>query len=429
MTRLLAAAILGAIPLTLTGATGKVELSFIGIRSANTPCLLGNLSAAPGDVFEVDFDARLIASGPNITGVMKFAPGSDQAFEFPGQGFPSVTFRHGLRPVPDRLRIRVKPDAVSSPNRPLNLQAFDNDNVASETRTCVINLERHLFSVQEINVVGTAGSPRIQAVIRNSRNAVLENVPWRISAKRAGLTALHQTLRTGVVARILPNSTATFSIPLSTRTGRFSELAVYLDEAKTLAETDPRSVFGNPPPPDPNTADNIRMTSRAFPLEIQELDPVQASAAGATFPHNMLDPSICMRLGVGDWLDRSWDGWADTPRARGVLFQADCSQNPFPAPVTGGGRADPEAYKGFLLKNGWVISSIDEMDAYVGTVAFDPAGLVPSGSTGVFRWMTRPVVGSNNPAMQAHVAANAFGIVKRGVRIFIEGPAGLSPYR
>lgn len=143
------------------------------------------------------------------------------------------------------------------------------------------------------------------------------------------------------------------------------------------------------------------------------LDYRAAAAAGARFLHN-IDPGSgpYAQLGVGDWLDGQWDPgeWIDGKRP-GVLFVA----NPGVWFAVHGIKATPEAYKGFTLKNGWRIKSINVSHWRLGKTQF--------------RWKEKPEIGSDNPYMQVLVSADPLGsFTKEGVSVLIEGPRGRDPY-
>ena len=439
--RLLAVALVCG-SLGVNARQSKVVIEGVGHPSATATgrvpeCLADGVSGHLRATLAIPFKARLATAGPSIRGSIRIS-GSPE-FELFGNPLPLALSRDtsppttrsdGIRPEtlrvdqrlskqdvdvvfsstasnPTELFVRTKPE-VAPGNKQLSFEAVDNTGVVTGVATCRIRVVQPSFSVQEFRVIKVDDAYQLETTVRNHRNAELRDLPWVVSTYRRGLapgrTAI---LRSGIVQVVPPRGTAKFSIPWSSRssTGVVS-VSVSLDIGNRLLEAEA------------DLLDNVKTTGKLFPTTTLELDPILAAAS---FAANLLEVTPCS-LGVGDWMDLSWDGWDETPRARGVLFIGTCSAplGPLPGQPFFGGRADPEAYKGFTLKNGWVISAIDEVDAY------------PDGDPslkGTFQWITRPTVGSANPYMQVHLVVSPFQTIKRGVRVFIEGPDNLSPYR
>jgi hypothetical protein len=175
---------------------------------------------------------------------------------------------------------------------------------------------------------------------------------------------------------------------------------------------------------DTNSANNtstLTLTVASPNFATQALDFQMAKNAGALFPVSEIKNEKCARLGVGDWLDTVWDQNAiwDNGRHAGVEFIVDCGFN-----GAGQGEATVSAFQSFRLKNGWVVKSFTEDDWFVGDVAFtiDAA----------------PQIGSCKPLLQVHIRSYGLStrgslpgpgsLLKVGMQIFIEGPAGTDPF-
>lgn len=172
---------------------------------------------------------------------------------------------------------------------------------------------------------------------------------------------------------------------------------------------------------------NATVSANVLPLALvtQELDFQKAKNAGATFPVDVRNDPGCTRLGVGDWLDASWDQNADWTHGRhpGIVFMIDCGAHQ--------GEAFIEAFHEFRLRNGWVVKSFNEDDFIVGDAAFNLD--------------VAPQAGSCIPTFKAHV--RSYGVTLRttgdsgpinfpgsppalrvAFNIIIEGPEGTDPY-
>ena len=133
-------------------------------------------------------------------------------------------------------------------------------------------------------------------------------------------------------------------------------------------------------------------------LVTQLLSYSASKAAGAQFNHGVDGATTCLYLG-------QFDGESTT-----VKFWAECAASPT------GGRASPEAFMNFRLKNGWKIKSVDT----------DPHMV-----NGDWQWLSKPEEGSrsDNPYMKMRIWANAVGYALVYVKVTIEGPEGTDPYK
>jgi hypothetical protein len=406
----------------LPAQSSKVRIDWIGAgaeRPTTPRCLPPGQTITPGDEFTVTFDARRVSPGTSIRGKIALLSGAESLFEVIGGNNVDVRFRFDRPSTPNTMRFRIRPvlaeqltTATPRLQHLVQLQARDDDGVPSEIVSCSVDIERHSVALTDFRIQ-EAVNDQIEATvtIENRLLSPARNVPWVVrSAKPIVFTArngrggrVQAAFAQGVVRALGPLEVVSFTIPLKmTQVARSDTLTMLLDPNNTLGEgADQR-------------ADNTRRTG--FPVVTRDLDPVLARAAGAQYSQNVqIEPHSCVKVGVGDWRG-SFDNWAETPRETGVLFVADCGAAGVPLGV----KADPEAYKGFLLKNGWKITAIEESEAR-------PSDVAPW--AGVFRWMTQPTVGSNNPYMQMHLAADHLQKIKRGVRIRISGPINRNPYR
>jgi len=394
-------------------AAGRIAMQSVGEDGpgGRRTCTPGGFLAA-GDTFDLRVDGRRSTAGSVTSGWMRVV-GETSAFEVV-TGTP-LRFRADRAPEPDRVTVRVKPGTPDG-DVTLTMHAVDVNTVASNDVSCTVRITRRRFSVLGMMVVETADNGwELRAALKNESKAVLRNVPWRVRVlkRTRGLAAARpqwMTIKSGVVempAEGVVNVAASIALRGAAEN---AEIDVTMDAANSLNE------------PEQLRGDNRRTTRKTIPTSVRLLDPAKAAAAGATFPVNQLDATGCRQLGVGDWADPGWDNWLETPRSTGVLFIADCTIAPGTVIPTGT-RADPDAYLGFTLRNGWTVHSVDELEAYV-----DPAN--PSArSTGTFEWQIKPTPGSTTPRLKAHLVAGPGQVVKRGVRVYITGLANTDPYR
>ena len=409
---------LAAVCAPVVSAASLVKLTSIGVAvegQVGRVCVPGGF-VSPGDPVRVSIDAQRVSPGATVPGSVHLTDGAPR-LTIAGGADSSVGFRYQEPSAPKSVLLYVQPDATVGPVR-VQMKAVDSAGQSSDTAACTVNITARRFSViGALAVVVASGDWELRSGARNDSRATLRNVPWRarvrrnIRINRTSERRRSQWVRmaSGTIPEIAPGAIAHITVPIRQAGAEANlEYRVELDPANTLGEAE--SLRG----------DNLGMTTSTIPRAVQLLDPVRAAAAGATTALNQLDITPCPQIGVGDWQDLAWDGWAETPRSTGMLFIADCllgSLLPF------GTRADPEAYLGFTLKNGWLVSGFDEVEAVV-----DPSN--PSfRSTGTFEWIIKPKVGTNDPHIKVHLVAAPRQIVKRGVRIFIEGPANKDPYR
>lgn len=393
-------------------AAGRITMQSIGEDGpgGRRTCTPGGFLAA-GDRFDLRVDGRRATAGSLTSGRMRVV-GENAAFEMI-TGTP-LRFRVDRAPEPDRVAVRVKP-GTSDGDVTLTVQAEDVSGVASNEVSCTVRITQRRFSLLGMMVVETAdGSWELRAAIKNESKAVLRGIPWRARALRRAANPrvrvpwlIIKSGREEIPAEGVVN--VSVPIPLRSRSSN-AQIDFTLDVANFLNE------------PEQLRADNRRVTTRTVPTSVRLLDPKQARAAGATFPTNQLDATPCRQLGVDDWLDPAWDNWLEVPRSTGVLFIADCTIGNGTLIPTGT-RADPDAYLGFTLKNGWTVHSVDELEAYVNLT--DPSVR----STGSFEWQIKPAPGTTTPRLKVHLVAGPGQTVKRGVRVYITGPADTDPYR
>lgn len=358
----------------------------------------------PGGILTVPISAGRSSRGTPITGTVRLA-------DFPGMELadgprPTIVYKFGAPSVPASVRIRMP---ATPANYRVTLRAVDNYGRATYPVACDQRTEWPIFEVTDLRIGSpdAQGNRTVTATVHNSRNGVLDDLPWQFWTRNpsTGPYAPPQSIVRRGVLNVPPNGDAQVTLTLAARTLREGMMIGFdLDSANALRE------------PEWLRTDN-HASLRVRSLAVQDLDPARARAAGAVFSHNVDGQAFCNRLGVGDWQDRSWDSWEGTPRATGVLFMADCTATPaFPVVLpNSGGKADPEAYKDFTLKNGWVIRSAELVN--VDRLNAD------------FRWISPPKIGTSDPYIKAHLAADPGEMIKRGVRIVIEGPAGTNPYQ
>jgi hypothetical protein len=148
------------------------------------------------------------------------------------------------------------------------------------------------------------------------------------------------------------------------------------------------------------------------PKETQLLDYQKAKRNGAQFADGVEGPTNCnhrTQLDVNGPDEAAMCGNFPRPPA-GVQFQMGCG-----AYLTGG-RATPEAFTNFRLRNGWRVKS------------YELVGVVKSNGAD-WQWRKTPGVGTDDPSMTMHVWANVREQVCNTVKVTIEGPAGTNPYQ
>jgi hypothetical protein len=167
------------------------------------------------------------------------------------------------------------------------------------------------------------------------------------------------------------------------------------------------------------------------PIVDRELDYVKALNAGSGFPQGVSEGiNTCTRLGVDD-AQGSHPYVFGQP---GVVFIADCPG--LPNALTQGGRANPEAYKNFELKNGWKVKSIslkfstnrEDPTDWHQTLAQAQSAQERRDHHHNFSLDAAPAVGSTAPFLKAHLGVVGGAFLKVYVKIIIEGPANADPY-
>ena len=149
------------------------------------------------------------------------------------------------------------------------------------------------------------------------------------------------------------------------------------------------------------------------PMETQLLDYQKAKMNGAQFADGLEGPTNCnhrTQLDVKGPDQPAVCGDFPLPPA-GVQFQMGCGI------YLTGGRATPEAFTNFRLKNGWRVKS------------YEMVGVVKPSEGADWQWRKTPSVGTDDPSMKMHVWANVRQDVCNTVKVTIEGPAGTNPYQ
>lgn len=143
-------------------------------------------------------------------------------------------------------------------------------------------------------------------------------------------------------------------------------------------------------------------------LDVKQLDYDTAANAGAQFANNR-ESGQCYRL--GQFNGTNANNWGLFNGSGGVAFVADCTRA-----ADTGGKANPEAFKNFTLKNGWTVKSVTTAETF------------SSGGAGL-NVITQPSPGSTNPLTKVHVWADHDGRVYVRMVIMIQGPVGTNPYQ
>ena len=233
--------------------------------------------------------------------------------------------------------------------------------------------------------------------IKNLCNTSLTGVGWSIRASYSS-----ETLSRGIQENLLPGSSIVVTGQLTPSAHGEHRFTAEIDWSNILGESaegqrnNVKTISFNVPTatPAPNNAVRVEM-------ETQVLDVDKAKLAGARFNQGVESSSACRFLGVfnsktavGNWPNSS------------VGFVAEC---------IAGGRATPEAFVDFRLKNGWVVKEYMEIRSVQ--------------SNGDWTLLTPPRLGSNVPYMKAHLWASALGEARLILKVVIQGPRGTNPYQ
>lgn len=281
-------------------------------------------------------------------------------------------------------------------------RAVDANNGSSGYRMCKALVVPYLRKVEVTSLRWDPDRQKLVLAIKNTSAGELGSVRWSVWAMTRDPS--HRTVPLASGARSLVQAEEVFEA--TARSPLPGQYYVY-------GAADPSRQIGENEADRGNNQRMIAWSGRLPSPVTQDLDYQRAAEAGAEFLHNIESQySTCFRLGVGNWEDTSWapESWQfEGGRRKGVLFMADC-----PATVQVG-RASPEAYKNFRLKNGWKVKSVERSEPWsLGWNEFSLEG---------------PAIGTDSPYMRAHVAAAATSTIRVGVRVIIEGPAGTDPYR
>ena len=260
-------------------------------------------------------------------------------------------------------------------------------------------------SVEIVALSATPAAPKegemvtVKLSIRNSGQSAVAQVPWSIHWNTA-----NQTLAQGVQPNVVPG--AVFEVTASWRAVPGEQLFKgYVDgSGKTFNNAAPvANRIANLPLTIAQVSASTQGAAPGQPVTkvTQILDYQKAKLAGAQFAHNEEAVAACTYLGQFD-SKVQFGNWPDGT----VSFGAVCALL--------GGRATPEAFKNFRLKNGWRIKSVEP--------------LKETKNNGDWQWVTGPPTG-DNPYMQVRVWANSLGEGSIILKVVIEGPEGSDPYK
>jgi hypothetical protein len=373
-------------------------------------------TVVPGNTLEVTFRGRALVSSSGEARI-HFPPGSDSERYFmwsevldsdadhsPGFNFgPVMTVLVGPRP----RKLQVKPGAPAGLHYVRFIGVDQHGAETSPTQGCLLEVVSQLPDVEVADLrydppeTGVSGRT-VRMTVRNNATALVA-VPWSISFSTRNSPfdpVWERVLSSGVQNNVPPGGSfdVTTHYTISSRhanplfdhvIGRVN-LDNFIGENDAQQTNNQKSIGDYPPLPPPPPV-----------LVTQELDFVKAKANGARFQDNVESNGGCFRLGVDDWATARF-----VEQKSGAIFISNCA---------GGGRASPEAYLDFRLKNGWRIKSVHE-------------DLLPHRGGNGFSLTWKPQIGSDNPYMHAHIWSGFVANISVGVRITIEGPAGTDPY-
>jgi len=255
--------------------------------------------------------------------------------------------------------------------------------------------------IEALNLTVTPAQPKagdpvtVKFTVRNAGPGAAAKVPWSIH-----LYTGNRTLAQGEQLNVAAGATFEVTAPWTPTAGN-QRLQGYVDPTgKTLKNTAPPTaqvkeltVAVAP------AATSQKATDAPAPKLVQQvLNYQKAKAAGARFSHGIDSGSLCNDLGqvVSSRPDMS------------VVFWARCGGP--------GGRATPEAFTGFQLKNGWKIFSV-----------LEPVESQKAGSSD-WQWIQRPSEGSSETSMKMRVWADPNSVITVQVKVVIAGPEGTDPY-
>ncbi len=193
-----------------------------------------------------------------------------------------------------------------------------------------------------------------------------------------------------------------------------------VDSSNTLAEPSWGNFFAN----------NCRVIDLTQ-YETQELDYQQAARSGAGFRDGREGLGTCAKLGQGD--AKRWETYG--VGLAGVVFVAHCPYlgSFFVWSLSTGGKADPEAFQDFQLRNDWTVKSFDlkfltASGPGPGVLRDSLAEAQASYGGGESFEFTPPQIGSNNPFLKGHLGVGPDSFLLVYVKVLIQGPRGTSPY-
>lgn len=154
-----------------------------------------------------------------------------------------------------------------------------------------------------------------------------------------------------------------------------------------------------------NTSNDVTV-NLSPPLVTRALNHVSAKSAGANFSANDIDKGPCFRASNGGQSGSSFGDEVMTSSVDCLAFAV-------------GGKLEVEGYSGFTLKNGWRVKS----HAIIrGTQSYN------EGEGKGWSWLSGPPSGTS-PYFKLRLWADGHNGIRIGVKVFIEGPEGTSPYQ
>jgi hypothetical protein len=237
---------------------------------------------------------------------------------------------------------------------------------------------------------------RVRATIKNLDPNYSLSIPWGIEVDGP---SGHGLIASGTAENVPPGVSFNVTANWMSRPGEHTFLA-FADPGNTTAE-----MVGS-------RGNNSLRSDKVTPISVQFLSYSQAASAGAQFSDNRQGAyTSCKFLGQFNASDNRF--WGSGQGRERPLFIAEC------AGVTGG-KADPEVFKNFTLKNGWTIRSVRILSD-----GQDHTRTANGGGNPV----VAPTIGSNNPYTKFHVWADRGGVFEALLEIVIVGPAHLSAYQ
>jgi hypothetical protein len=406
-------------------AASRVKLGDVGDDNPHYLwCLKNHHKVIPGESFVVTFRGQSLIDS-NINGEIDLTSTSRDHFKWHDISYPNrpyMTFTPTMG-VLSGLSLAIEPLSNTPPDLYyIKFIGIDDRNEETEsTQGCLVEVVNQHPDIEVTDLrldTSSADSFKVRMTIRNNTTVPLVSVPWSIDVYPINMQGRSIGIRaerhiSGIQNNVGPLTTFEVMVPTVSGYNNFYRLIGRADPDNFIGENEEdrgnneeTKLIHAPPPPVPPR------------LVTQDLRYSFAQANGANFSNNIDGNAFCIHIGVGDWEDTQW-AFPSTNLKRGVLFQADCQVS--------GGKANPEAFKDFYLKNGWYVKSVGEPEIIrQSSTRWTPRGNV---ETSGFELTTRPVIGSNNPYMKAHIWADPGAFIGVGVRVTIEGPEETDPYR